>query len=430
MAVVLLSLMLLLLAAVRRRRCRLEPAVPLSPGLSIIETSDRGKVLVTQHAFRQGNIVLREVAALAVPSRSVPLGGLGQLQGVKRRQFMALHCPEALSAARPEDGTGALSAVVGEHGAVLEQVLQKWLGWSAARAKIEKAEVWRFLRIWDANKLSWMGRREVEQGVFVTLSRMNHSCEPNVRLMPGMARHELVVYAARDIAAGEELCLCYVERNSLPMLHFLHFPTECRQHLLLRWGFRCACPRCSAREDSARTFCCTNAAAWGTSVGDCCQGFLTVLQGDETLGCCSICGRAPDTGAATRMLLAEKELRIEAEQKLGAKLRNAATAAEFPIDAVLSLLKRCIDAGLAAERHWLTFWLQSLALMGSGASGEDLWVAVQGVARSSKLPQVGSESSSQVQERMEKLRRVIDSDLLQHRRPGITRHVEAYFNFG
>lgn len=421
--------MLLLFTAIRRWRYHLRLAAPLSSGLSIIETDDRGKVLVTQHAFRQGDVVLREVAALTIPSRSLPLAGLGRLYGVKRRQFMALHCPEALSAARPEDGAGALSAVVGENGAVLEQVLQKWCGWSAARAKLEKADAWRFLRIWDANKLSWMGRTEVEQGVFLTLSRMNHSCEPNIRLMPGMSEHELVAYAARDIASGEELCLCYVERNSLPMLHFLHLPMECRQHLLLRWGFVCACPRCRAMDDSARTFRCPSAAASGTSGTDC-QGFVAYLQVDGSLGCCSVCGKAPDAGAAGRMLLAEKELRIEAEQELGVKLRNAATATEFPIDAVLSLLKRCIDAGLAAERHWLTFWLQSLALIGSGAFAEDLRVAVQGVARSSKLPQVGSVSSAQAQERMEKLRRVIDSDLVQVRRPGITGHVEEYFTFG
>mmetsp|Transcript_46488 Transcript_46488/g.92343 ORF Transcript_46488/g.92343 Transcript_46488/m.92343 type:complete len:445 (+) Transcript_46488:82-1416(+) len=430
MAVVLLSLMLLFFTAVRRRRYRPEPAVSLSPVLSVVETCDRGKVLVTQHAFQQGDIVFSEVAALAIPSRSLPLMGLGQLQGAKRRQFMALHCPEALSAARPEDGVGALSAVVGEQGAALEQVLQKWCGWSYAKVKMEKAEAWRFLRIWDANKLSWMGRTEVEQGVFVTLSRMNHSCEPNVRLMPGMAEHELVVYAVRDIAAGDELCLCYVERNCLPMLHFLHLPTECRQHLLLRWGFLCVCPRCNAREDSARTFRCPNADLWGASGIDRCQGFLMVLPGHSNMGCCSVCGKAPDTDAVTRMLLAEKELRVEAEQELSAKLRHAASAAEFPIDAVLSLLKRCIDAGLAAERHWLTFWLQSLALIGSGAFGEDLRIAVQGVARSSKLPQVESVSSSQVKTRMEKLRKVINSDLPQPHRPGITGHVETYFSFG
>merc|ERR1712107_134390 len=113
-----------------------------------------------------------------------------------------------------------------------------------------------------------------------------------------------------------------------PMLHFLHSPTECRQHMLLRWGFLCACPRCSAREDSARTFCCPRADLWGASGIGRCQGFLMGLPARSSLGCCSVCGKAPDSDAMTSMLLAEKELRVEAEQELSAKLKLAASAAD------------------------------------------------------------------------------------------------------
>ena len=44
----------------------------------------------------------------------------------------------------------------------------------------------------------------------------------------------------------QELCICYPERNILPMLHFLHAPTSWRRRTLERWQFLCRCVRCEA----------------------------------------------------------------------------------------------------------------------------------------------------------------------------------------
>ncbi|CAK0885134.1 unnamed protein product, partial [Prorocentrum cordatum] len=111
-----------------------------------------------------------------------------------------LHCPPSLSPPRPEDGGQGLSAVLGEHGEHLEAAM-----WQAgcpphAWARGAVPELWRLLRIWDANKLSLAGPAGLEQCVFFVLSRMNHSCEPNVRLLPGGAAGELVAVAAVDIS--------------------------------------------------------------------------------------------------------------------------------------------------------------------------------------------------------------------------------------
>lgn len=81
--------------------------------------------------------------------------------------------------------------------------------------------------------------------VFLAFPRMNHSCEPNVRLMPG-GSGQLFVLAALKISPGEELCICYPERNVLPMLHFLHAPRHLRRETLRRWQFFCRCARCEA----------------------------------------------------------------------------------------------------------------------------------------------------------------------------------------
>jgi hypothetical protein len=80
--------------------------------------------------------------------------------------------------------------------------------------------------------------------VFGLAASMNHSCAPNAchYLDQTMTEHPaLVVRAVRDIAAGEEVCIAYVE---------LFQPRAARQEELRElYLFACACARC--RDDSA-----------------------------------------------------------------------------------------------------------------------------------------------------------------------------------
>lgn len=80
-------------------------------------------------------------------------------------------------------------------------------------------------------------------GVFLAFSRFNHSCGPNVHHAWYPGADEKVVYAARDVEAGEELLTNYVD---------LFAPrAERRAALAERFGFDCACPRCGLRDPSA-----------------------------------------------------------------------------------------------------------------------------------------------------------------------------------
>lgn len=77
-------------------------------------------------------------------------------------------------------------------------------------------------------------------GNFPDVSRFNHDCRPNVafRIDERLAHH---THAARDIPAGEELTLAYMN----PFETF-----EARQrHIERSWGFRCTCPHCSMSEE-------------------------------------------------------------------------------------------------------------------------------------------------------------------------------------
>ena len=83
-----------------------------------------------------------------------------------------------------------------------------------------------------------------EDGVllFRRVSMLNHSCRPNASIR-FLENGEAEVNLAREVAVGEELCICYssvVLFSSLP---------ERQSELLSRWGFACGCERCAGRLD-------------------------------------------------------------------------------------------------------------------------------------------------------------------------------------
>jgi hypothetical protein len=72
--------------------------------------------------------------------------------------------------------------------------------------------------------------------VFLTASRINHSCIPNASYHFNNNTNKLEVRVVHNVDSGEELCISYVDAS---------YPTNQRQ-LTLRnsYGFRCDCPAC------------------------------------------------------------------------------------------------------------------------------------------------------------------------------------------
>ena len=81
--------------------------------------------------------------------------------------------------------------------------------------------------------------------MFSTICKMNHSCDPNVVILyKGNGwNYPLVAYAValKDIGVGEELTICYIEKND---------GFEERQAALRNYGFKCRCSRCEEEEHS------------------------------------------------------------------------------------------------------------------------------------------------------------------------------------
>jgi len=76
-------------------------------------------------------------------------------------------------------------------------------------------------------------RNEKSVGVYPLMSFANHSCAPNAcKLLIG---HTMFTRAARDLVAGEEVCVKYFDVTA---------PKSERNAVAKRWGFECACARC------------------------------------------------------------------------------------------------------------------------------------------------------------------------------------------
>ncbi|KAM0621778.1 hypothetical protein ACHAQG_006321 [Verticillium nonalfalfae] len=79
-------------------------------------------------------------------------------------------------------------------------------------------------------------------GVFPAISRLNHDCGPNAAAWTGKTDLVHRAFASKDIAAGEEISISYVDA--------LAPRAERRARMTGSWGFECACRRCAGGDES------------------------------------------------------------------------------------------------------------------------------------------------------------------------------------
>ncbi|TLD18200.1 hypothetical protein PspLS_10509 [Pyricularia sp. CBS 133598] len=91
--------------------------------------------------------------------------------------------------------------------------------------------------IMDSNTFGMTLDGVPHSGLFPRISRINHSCRPNVYVRYTRSTLELEVVAYKDIAVGTELGVSYTPLNML---------SRDRRQVLLGWGFNCTCQLCSA----------------------------------------------------------------------------------------------------------------------------------------------------------------------------------------
>merc|ERR1712032_459045 len=82
-------------------------------------------------------------------------------------------------------------------------------------------------------------------GLVPTVALTNHSCDSNLDVTPTVYNADVVAIACREIKAGEELFMGYIDDDA---------SCRVRQRALKKgYGFDCRCSRCVAEEGSAKS---------------------------------------------------------------------------------------------------------------------------------------------------------------------------------
>ena len=105
------------------------------------------------------------------------------------------------------------------------------------------------VRIFVANCINLCGHQEMnitKSGLYMTISRVNHSCAPNVVwswIEEDESRSVKEVRVCRKINEGEEILASYIPSHEI-------FPSKDDRHTMLRnWNFTCNCEVCSLTGD-------------------------------------------------------------------------------------------------------------------------------------------------------------------------------------
>lgn len=99
----------------------------------------------------------------------------------------------------------------------------------------------------DANVKERLSESAQGQSIYAVGCLFNHSCDPNLQVTYTSAMDEtMTIVALRDIRAGEELCISYIEEKE-PF-------AERQQQLYEHYLFECCCSKCSeeAKEYSTK----------------------------------------------------------------------------------------------------------------------------------------------------------------------------------
>eukprot|EP00933_Yihiella_yeosuensis_P038705 TRINITY_DN32635_c0_g1_i1.p1 TRINITY_DN32635_c0_g1~~TRINITY_DN32635_c0_g1_i1.p1 ORF type:complete len:520 (+),score=112.70 TRINITY_DN32635_c0_g1_i1:119-1678(+) len=151
-----------------------------------------------------------------------------------KQAILTMYCPERLTVTLRKGEEQWQKAL--EKDSFFEQIAKA--GIEVGTDDDDKAVIWRFIRIWDANNMETAGG----SGIFGCTCKQNHSCKPNIArvLLPG---NQMGTFAITDIKEGDELTSSYLVDADLLK------PKARRQEILRNWDFDCKCSRCQSETE-------------------------------------------------------------------------------------------------------------------------------------------------------------------------------------
>ncbi|KAK1859587.1 hypothetical protein I4F81_002182 [Pyropia yezoensis] len=192
--------------------------------------------------------------------------------------------------------------------------------------------------------------------LYATLSRMEHSCVPNLSYSSKLDAGAGRLTAIRPISSGDHLSLSYIDNPWV-------LPTALRRAQLYDgFAFFCRCSRC-AGPDTARSVLCTKP----------CGGLATPLNADDPVWRCTMCNLCVDKmyvlaaeGKVTVSLAAmqERNLRTLSAPEEAAELVDDASRTLSPLHWLTLRASRDLEQLLSSHAHSLLSVARIAAEMG------------------------------------------------------------------
>ena len=241
---------------VKRRQLSLQveppPAAFSCDAVQVVDAGDQKRVVASQR-FNPGDILFAEPPILRRSAATTSIYTLGDdverffaLPEADRENILALHANDTINIKHSNASQNA--KVMGhdverssmEAARLLDMLVKK----GCKVPEGQEAAARRFLLVWDTNSYTNVNG----EGIYLLLSRMNHSCRPNAQRMPD--GDSFYVVALRTIQPGEEVVHSYLREA------MLFEPRDLRHKRLRSWFPSCWCERCSSEYDDVRCFPC------------------------------------------------------------------------------------------------------------------------------------------------------------------------------
>jgi hypothetical protein len=192
-----------------------------------IRVSERGGMgLFSKKRFVQGQRLFAEFPFLSIV-------GVTELKGNPHNEWDSERgplCSDCEASVKIIDAVNSLSAE------------DKELFWTFSQTLGYGSETTAY-GIWHTNYIDVTPPKGKEIGcMYRYISRINHSCQPNVYWSYMEQEHTLAIVATRDLDPGEELLVDYCGHDDSWQ------GTERRDHLSLFYGFDCRCAICGPAE--------------------------------------------------------------------------------------------------------------------------------------------------------------------------------------
>jgi hypothetical protein len=185
------------------------------PGYKISNAGDKGLGAFALQVFRRGDLIIAEAPLFRIYEKDN--GG-------------------------PIDRQSVAAAV----DRLSSEDLQKYISLKNAHAEGGRYDN-PYLGIFSTNAHDTGSESSDNSGIFLEISRFNHSCSPNARYSWNPDIKRMRVYALRDIAYGDEIFVSYLSSRNV----YGSSRAERQTRLRSRYMFTCACTACELQGPAA-----------------------------------------------------------------------------------------------------------------------------------------------------------------------------------